>query len=682
MLIDSRGKRVQLGDEIGRGFEATVHNVRGRTDRVAKIYQPGRGYPAAKLAAMLAITDQALHNLCAWPTDVVLNSGTFVGFLMPKIADRRPVFDLYVPKLRLQHFPSANWRFLVHAAENTARAVHHIHQACAVIGDVNHSNLMVANDATVRVIDTDSFQITAGNQRWPCRVGTGDYQPPEMQQLTSYDGIVRTPNHDLFGLAVLIFKLLFAGRHPFSGRWKGQGDAPAIEDAIKASRYAYSQRRSTGMQPPGDALSVDALPADIRDLFEQAFDPVTTKAGRPTAEQWMTALQALGRTVRQCRINRFHWFYSGATRCPWCEIEQQSGAVMFGATTAPQPTAPQPSQASQVARPPPAPAPPTVPVLLSRQTPGQLFAWARAHRKGIAWASAVVLVVWLASRQDTTPPPHPAPPGVTTPTPAPTSRSPSPPLTTSSPPASRSVEASTPAPVQQPRPAPPPAYQPPPLTLLTPPAPPAPTPIPQLPTISVTPAPPSVPLPTPAWPPQAITPSTQPPTSIGPSYDCAKAQTPLQTLICSDAVLSRTDLELVQPYYVLRQLVGKDGWKDLLYEAIDFQNQTAYDCKIDDAGVLPTDLLRLKACLTAAYEAQRHVWLQKLQGPGREEAQRPIEQHIALQARLQALGYLPATASIDGVYGVATRAAIVAWQTTAQLPITGLLGDSDALRLR
>jgi hypothetical protein len=143
----------------------------------------------------------------------------------------------------------------------------------------------------------------------------------------------------------------------------------------------------------------------------------------------------------------------------------------------------------------------------------------------------------------------------------------------------------------------------------------------------------------------------------------------LQTLICSDAVLSRTDLELVQPYYVLRQLVGKDGWKDLLYEAIDFQNQTAYDCKIDDAGVLPTDLPRLKACLTAAYKAQRRVWLQKLQGAGREEAERPIDQHIALQARLQALRYLPATASIDGVYGIATRAAIVAWQTAQQLPV-------------
>lgn len=173
----------------------------------------------------------------------------------------------------------------------------------------------------------------------------------------------------------------------------------------------------------------------------------------------------------------------------------------------------------------------------------------------------------------------------------------------------------------------------------------------------------------------------QPPTSIGPSYDCTKAQTPLQNLICSDADLSRTDLELVQPYYVLRQLVGKDGWKDLLYEAIDFQNQTAYDCKIDDAGVLPQDLATLKACLISAYKNQRQIWWQKLQGAGREEASRPIDQHIALQAKLHALGYLPATARIDGVYGTATRDAIVAWQTASQLPASGLLGASDAIAL-
>jgi hypothetical protein len=187
---------------------------------------------------------------------------------------------------------------------------------------------------------------------------------------------------------------------------------------------------------------------------------------------------------------------------------------------------------------------------------------------------------------------------------------------------------------------------------------------------------PAIPLPAPAWPPPPV---VQAPVVIGPSYDCAKAQTQSQTFVCSDAALSRADLEMAQPYYVLRQLVGRDGWKDLLQEAVGFQNQTAYDCRITDAGELPPDQTTLKTCLLAAYQAQRQVWLRRLWGPGLEEALRPVEQHIALQARLQALGYLSATARIDGVYGTAMRAAIAAWQTAAQLPVTGLLDDDLTL---
>jgi DNA-binding helix-hairpin-helix protein with protein kinase domain len=400
-LTDSQGKRVHLAAEIGRGGEATVYAVRGRADLVAKVYQPRHGYPLDKLAAMLAIPDQPLRSLCAWPTDVLLDGKSFVGFVMPKIStEHRPIFNLYNPQLRLQHFPQANWRLLIHAAENTARAFHFIHQAGVVIGDVNHSNLLVANDATVQCIDCDSFQITAGNQRWLCRVGTVDYQPPEMQGLTSYDGIVRTPNHDNFGLAIIVFRLLFMGRHPFSGRWQGQGDAPSIEDAIKASHYAYSQRRRTSLQPPGNALSIDALPDTIRDLFERAFDPRTTNGGRPTAEQWMPALQALGRTARQCRCDRLHWFYSGAASCPWCEIEQQSGVVLFGATAAPQPSASAsaPSQAPQAANPLPGPTLPTATAPQSRQTATRLFAWAKTHRKAVAWVGGEGPVMGLERR--------------------------------------------------------------------------------------------------------------------------------------------------------------------------------------------------------------------------------------------------------------------------------------------
>ena len=56
-------------------------------------------------------------------------------------------------------------------------------------------------------MDTDSFQVHEGGKHWFCEVGVATHQAPEMQGKSSYKGIVRTPNHDNFGLAVLIFQL-------------------------------------------------------------------------------------------------------------------------------------------------------------------------------------------------------------------------------------------------------------------------------------------------------------------------------------------------------------------------------------------------------------------------------------------------------------------------------------------
>jgi peptidoglycan hydrolase-like protein with peptidoglycan-binding domain len=86
-------------------------------------------------------------------------------------------------------------------------------------------------------------------------------------------------------------------------------------------------------------------------------------------------------------------------------------------------------------------------------------------------------------------------------------------------------------------------------------------------------------------------------------------------------------------------------------------------------------------CVAAQYDRQRSTWLSRLSGSADEEAVRPIEQQIALQAQLQKLGFLPPTQAIDGVYGQTTRAAIVAWQRANGRPGTGLIGVADATAL-
>lgn len=334
-LLDARGNAVALGPEIGRGGEGAVFDVRDRPDLVAKVYmtQPNRDH-AAKLTAMVAAGDDRLSKLAAWPTGILnVKGGVAAGFLMPKVSGFRPAFELYGPKLRLKQFPKADWRFLVRAASNTARAFSVVHAAGHVIGDVNHGNLVVAQDATVRLIDCDSFQISAGKKTWFCTVGVPTHQPPEMQGMASYAGFTRTANHDNFGLAVLVFQLLCLARHPYSGRFLGSGDPPSIEDAIKGFRYAYGgDSRATQMAAPPGSLSMDALTPDIRQLFEEAFlRGGTQSGGRPTPARWITALDGMAGKIRQCSSSSSHHYLSTLASCPWCEIEARSNSLLFPA---------------------------------------------------------------------------------------------------------------------------------------------------------------------------------------------------------------------------------------------------------------------------------------------------------------------------------------------------------------
>ncbi len=331
-LVDAAGNRVEVSKELGRGGEGAVYDVVGRPDTVAKLYlKTPTPKLAAKLSAMAGMATGALQRVAAWPTGTLHDpSGAMAGFTMPKVGGHRPIFELYLPKPRLRHFPTADWRFLIHAAANTARAFEAVHSAGLVIGDVNHGNLVVADDATVRMIDCDSFQVSAGRQTWFCTVGVGTHQPPEMQGLDSYANVLRSPNHDSFGLAVIVFQLLCIARHPFAGRFLGQGEPPSIEEAIKASRYAYSRDRTrTLMEAPPGSLPLEALSPEIRDLFERAFAPGSDRGGRPRAEHWVPALGGLAGELKPCRANGAHFFRRALSVCPWCAIEGASGVTLF-----------------------------------------------------------------------------------------------------------------------------------------------------------------------------------------------------------------------------------------------------------------------------------------------------------------------------------------------------------------
>jgi DNA-binding helix-hairpin-helix protein with protein kinase domain len=332
VLVDNQGKGIRLGAELGRGGEAAVHLVEGCPELVAKIYhQPPGPEKAEKLSRMVQFQSERLLALSAWPVGTLHTPGNraMAGFLMKNMKGFKDIHLLYNPKSRAREFtPKANWRFLIHTAANVARAFSAIHDHGHVIGDVNQSNVRVSPEtAIVGLIDCDSFQISSNGKFYPCEVGVPLYTPPELQEV-EFREVVRTPNHDNFGLAVLIFHLLFMGRHPFAGKFLGRGEMP-IEKAIAELRFAFAKdMQRTQMLPPPACITLAHLPEDIGELFSKAFGPDGKQDGRPDGRQWIAALDGLSKHLMVCTGNKMHLFYSGLSSCPWCPIEG-SGILLF-----------------------------------------------------------------------------------------------------------------------------------------------------------------------------------------------------------------------------------------------------------------------------------------------------------------------------------------------------------------
>ena len=324
----SDGSRVRLGPELGRGGEGAVFPVIG-DPCVAKIYfKAPTPAKVEKLRVMTRAATPALLRVAAWPVDMLEDESRRVrGFLMPRVAAREDVHELYSPKSRRRAFPEAEFRFLVRAAANLARAFAQVHGNGHVIGDVNHGNALIGKDATVVLIDCDSFQIRDRAARvFTCDVGVPLFTPPELQGL-GFRGRKRSASHDAFGLAVLVFHLLFQGRHPFAGLFDG-GEMP-IERAIAESRFAYGYSApARGMKAPPATLPIGAFGPGIALLFERAFAPAGEVA-RPAAREWVDALEGLERELIECAGSPLHFHVRG-TACCWCGLEARSGVRLFG----------------------------------------------------------------------------------------------------------------------------------------------------------------------------------------------------------------------------------------------------------------------------------------------------------------------------------------------------------------
>ena len=133
---------------------------------------------------------------------------------------------------------------------------------------------MVTPSALITLIDCDSFQVLdhsgARLTIYPCPVGKPEYTPHELHG-RDFRRKQRLPEHDSFGLSVLIFQLLMNGSHPFRARWTGKGEPSPLEKRIRQGCFPYMKNPPCPVKPPAKASTLDILHPNIADLIHDCF---------------------------------------------------------------------------------------------------------------------------------------------------------------------------------------------------------------------------------------------------------------------------------------------------------------------------------------------------------------------------------------------------------------------------
>ena len=309
------------------GGEAYLYTVAGADDLLAKVYHQASAERAEKLLAMVnhppddpmaAIGQPSI----AWPLERLMRPDQpeeCIGFLMPRLPHAHSLFEFYNPKTRRLHCPLFHYGYLIRTARNLASAFHALHKVGYVIGDVNESNILASETALITLVDTDSFQVPSGDTLYRCPVGKPEFTPPELQGVR-FREVLRKPEHDVFGLAVLIFLLLMEGTHPFAGRLMSGGEPASLGDRIAANYYIYQIGRQIPYEPMPTAPPVGLLHPELRALMRQCFETGhANPSARPTAQQWEHALEVAEKNLRACRTNPQHLYRVSFGACPWCD---------------------------------------------------------------------------------------------------------------------------------------------------------------------------------------------------------------------------------------------------------------------------------------------------------------------------------------------------------------------------
>ena len=279
-VFDKSGKSIMLGQEIGNGAEGIVYSV--DDDSVCKIYKEDKFTNLSHEKLKLMIGKQITNQSICWPSDIIYDeSNNPVGYLMKKAEGVELHKRLFFgPKLIEARLPSWTKVDLVKVCLNILDAIRVLHLSNVLIGDLNGRNIMVCEDCSIYIVDTDSFQL----EGYPCPMGQIAFTPPEIQK-KKFNTFLRTTGHENFAIATLIFMILMPGKPPYA-----KVDGGMITDNIRKAAFSYPYNKNLPKDPPKGPWRFmwSHLPSKTKKLFYETFE----EGVRFDCREWLDALKS------------------------------------------------------------------------------------------------------------------------------------------------------------------------------------------------------------------------------------------------------------------------------------------------------------------------------------------------------------------------------------------------------
>jgi DNA-binding helix-hairpin-helix protein with protein kinase domain len=314
------GTPLRLRDvvELGSGSAGLVIASAEYADACFKIYVTPTRDLARRIHGMMRTLNGTIepHPTAspAWPRGSLCDeTGALRGIVLPR-ATGVSAHALFSPQRRVDVLDEPTWATNLELAARVADLFGRVHGRGFVVGDVSPANLLVDRLGRVALIDCDSMQFIdpSTGERFPALNLTPEYCSPE--GLRSPDRWL-TPEHDQFGLTLLVWQLLLDGDHPYEGVPLAGPDEGTAGNIVSGACRPF---RPDTLAPVAGAAA-RLFPDELLDLAHATFVAGHTAPSRRTsAAAWTAALRRVGQTLAPCWHSSYHVYPVELGYCPWC----------------------------------------------------------------------------------------------------------------------------------------------------------------------------------------------------------------------------------------------------------------------------------------------------------------------------------------------------------------------------